>query len=576
MHSMRLAHACAASVICVVVGCGPGSGGDDDTTMNITALAVAPATATLESIDHAEVFQDFTVRATYEDGSIEDVTGLVAWNVQPQFGAMQGARFVTTGQVGGVATVTATLDSALGTAEVTINIRTTRVDPSAPPNAPDLFGSGTIDPARAPSVIYPPDQVVVPANLGDFDVHWADASNNDVWEISLRSAHSDIRVYVGASFPRWYAFDATEWLAASGNADTVTAMVRGVSTAVPGQIGVSAGVTATLPDQPIGGGLYYWAAASAAGAPEGIYRHDLSRPGEPAERFYTVAEEPAGRCVACHILSRDGTRMAITYDGGNEEGTLMDVATRTPIAPEPGNWNYGTFTADGTRLITAFQGYLDIRDSATGAVVGQVPTGAWTTQPDFSPTGSMIAYVAAPMTLPSYNVSFSGGSIVVQPYDGANYGAPVTIVPNAGGGQNNYYPSVSPDGAWVVFNRSTGDSYNDPDAELWVASATGAGTPIKLDRANIQSGLVNSWTRWAPFEQTVNGERMFWITFSSMRQFGNRLGAGARPQVWMAGFFPDRAAMGVDPTAPAFWLPFQDIDTNNHIAQWTEQVVPIE
>jgi hypothetical protein len=44
----------------------------------------------------------------------------------------------------------------------------------------------------------------------------------------------------------------------------------------------------------------------------------------------------------------------------------------------------------------------------------------------------------------------------------------------------------------------------------------------------------------------------------------------------MAAFFPDRATAGGDPTGPAFWLPFQDINTNNHIAQWTEQVIPIE
>lgn len=558
----------------LVIACGP-SGGADDSTENITALTIAPAMATLESVDHAEVFQDFTVRATYDDGSFKDVTADVAWNVQPQFGEMQGARFVTTGQVGGVATVTASLGPAVGNAEVAINIRTTRVDPSAPPNAPDLFGSGTLDPSRAPSVVYPPDHVVVPANIGNFDVHWADASNNDVWEIALKSAHSDVRVYVGASFPRWYAFTAAEWLAAAGNEDDVTATVRGVSTTVPGMIGASAGVTATLPDQPIQGGLYYWAAASASGTPEGIYRHDLSLPGQPVQEFYTRAEEPAGRCVACHILSRDGTRMAITYDGGNEEGTLMDVASRTPIAPEPGNWNYGTFTPDGHQLIAAFNGNLDIRDSGTGAVQAQVPTGAWTTQPDFSPTGNVITYVAAPMAAGSYNVSFTGGSIVVQPWDGTNYGVPTTIVPNGGAPQNNYYPSVSPDGQWVVFNRSTGDSYNDPDAELWVVPVAG-GTPIRLDTANITSGLVNSWTRWAPFEQTVNGERMFWITFSSMRQFGNRLAQGTHPQIWMAAFFPDRATAGADPTAPAFWLPFQDIDTSNHIAQWTEQVIEIE
>ncbi|MFH2006499.1 MAG: hypothetical protein ABI333_07940 [bacterium] len=30
------------------------------------------------------------------------------------------------------------------------------------------------------------------------------------------------------------------------------------------------------------------------------------------------------------------------------------------------------------------------------------------------------------------------------------------------------------------------------------------------------------------------------------------------------------------PSAPAFRLPFQEIDSNNHIAQWTEVVVPVQ
>ena len=42
----------------------------------------------------------------------------------------------------------------------------------------------------------------------------------------------------------------------------------------------------------------------------------------------------------------------------------------------------------------------------------------------------------------------------------------------------------------------------------------------------------------------------------------------------MAGVDPDRVAIGQDPSYPAFALPFQDISTSNHIAQWTTQVVP--
>ena len=117
----------------------------------------------------------------------------------------------------------------------------------------------------------------------------------------------------------------------------------------------------------------------------------------------------------------------------------------------------------------------------------------------------------------------------------------------------------------------------DPDAELWVVKTDGTVGPLKLDAANIGAGLTNSWARWAPFEGSFgqDAERIYWLTFSSKRDFGVRLVGAGRPQIWMTPFFPDRAATGADPTAPAFRLPFQDLNSSNHIAQWTERVVPV-
>jgi hypothetical protein len=60
---------------------------------------------------------------------------------------------------------------------------------------------------------------------------------------------------------------------------------------------------------------------------------------------------------------------------------------------------------------------------------------------------------------------------------------------------------------------------------------------------------------------------------SSKRNFGVRLVNQARPQIWMSPFFPDQAQMSVDPSGAPFRLPFQDITSDNHIAQWTEKVV---
>ena len=96
------------------------------------------------------------------------------------------------------------------------------------PGTPGLFG-GAEDAARAPNVVYPPADVVVPRNLGDFEIHWTDAVNN-VFEISLHTDLSDVRVYVpggngdaaAGPMPSWAGFLSAEWQAAVGNEPSVS------------------------------------------------------------------------------------------------------------------------------------------------------------------------------------------------------------------------------------------------------------------------------------------------------------------------------------------------------------------
>lgn len=143
----------------------------------------------------------------------------------------------------------------------------------------------------------------------------------------------------------------------------------------------------------------------------------------------------------------------------------------------------------------------------------------------------------------------------------------------------NFYPSWSPDGQWILFNQTapaTGlTSYNNGNASLFVVKSDGSAPPVALTTANNALGLTNSWGRWAPFQQTVgaNADPIYWITVSSKRNFGVRLVNLARPQIWMTPFFPDRATAATDPSVEAFRLPFQNIESSNHIAQWTERVV---
>ncbi len=571
----------ALAVALVLAACGgPGSDDSEDPDPQPgESLEVTPSLARLEVVNGIEATQAFTVTLVKLSGARIDVTDRVRWTLgDPLIGSFAGALFTARGGSAGISTATATLDIVDGSASIEVFVRGVRVGTGAPPNAPDLFATATLDPAQSPVIAYPPDQAIVPRNLGDLEMHWRDAFGHDLYEMSMVNDHVDLKVYVGATGATgWSSFLTGEWYAASMGGRQLTVNVRAMRVASPATFGAATPRVLKLTNNDLEGGLYYWAATSAMGAPYGIFRHDFGNPGQPAEPFYTTTE--AGRCVACHALSRNGERMTIVWDGGNGSSTVLDVASQTPMIPHNQQfWNFAAYSPDGARLVTSRQGTLTVRDGVTGLATGvTVPTGAFASHPDFSPLGNLLVYARSTSGAGADDWHFTGGEIAAIPFDPAagTWGTPTTIIT---GGGNNYYPSVSPDGQWVLFNRSTEDAYDDGSAELWVARIDGSGAR-KLDLANVGPGLTNSWARWAPFRSNFGPdgatEDLFWITWSTKRDFGVRLVGVSKPQLWMSPFFPGRVAAAGDPTAPAFRLPFQDILSNNHIAQWTEVVVPI-
>ena len=553
----------------LVFGCG--SPGDDTHDDAAATLSVDPPTSELLIENGVQPTESFTATLTYPDGETRDVTSEVSFSINSGFGAFTGNTLTAHGA--GKTQVFATFTDKVAEAQVIIRLKEIRVDPALPPDAADWFSNNPEDPARAPTIVYPPADVVMPRNLGDFEVHWTDTVNN-VFEVSLKTEFADVRVIVPGgngtvANGSWLAFLAAEWTVAVGNEPTVSYQVRGVDSANPTVIGTATPQIVKLSNEEMLGGLYYWA-ATAQNGPYGIFRHDMANPGEPAEEFMTTAQT-SGRCVACHVLSRDGTKMAITYDGGNGAATLLDVATKATQASTRG-WNFGAFTPDGNKFLAVQNGTLTVLDYATQAVLTTMPASGYVTHPDLSVDGTKLVYVQKDNTGSDW--SFNGGKVFIRTFDAATntFGPEQLLVADT---NNNYYPSLSPDGQWVLFNRAAaGATYNNGNASLWVIKADG-GTAVELANANQGLGLTNSWGRWAPFQQTLGtaSEPMYWVTVSSTRDFGVRLVGAHRPQIWMTPFFPNAAAAATDPSNAAFRLPFQNIDSNNHIAQWTEQIV---
>ncbi len=584
---MRMAIACAM----FVAACGPAHhGGNDagDNTTNAT-LSLSPATSELVIMNGVPATEGFIATATFPDGTTQDVTAETLFGISDGLGLFNGPQLSLS--LAGKGTVQGVWKDKAGSAQVIARLKDVRVDPSLDPNTPTLF-TGPEDTAHGPTILYPPLNVVMPRNLGDFETHWTDANGHDVFEVSLHTEFADVRVYVpggnglaaAGPMPSWAAFQADEWLAAVGNETAVDFQVRGVTKSNPTMIGAAAPQSVKLTNEPMEGGLYYWATASTSGV-YGIFRHDMSKPGQPAEQFMTTVQTN-GRCVACHVLSRDGTKMAITYDGGDKPATMVDVGTATAAPGVPNvKWNFGTFTtAQGDEFIAVSGGKLSVRSYATQAVIANLTTPGSASHPDISPDGSQLVYVSEGAAGSDWQ--FGKGQLVVQPYDAVNHtlGAARTLVAD---NFNNYYPSWSPDGQWILFNKGVDgtpdplgnptESYNNPSASLWVVKADGSTPAIQLSTSNLATGgLTNSWGRWAPFQQTLgsSNDPLYWVTVSSKRDFGVRKRlANDWPQIWMFAFSPGTAGGGTDPGAPAFRLPFQDLDSKNHIAQWAEKVV---
>jgi hypothetical protein len=570
------------------LGCGPsettgtgGAGGTGGPLQGLQSIDVVPADATIYITDGVAGAQDYMAVGHFNDGSMRDITNLVAWSSEMPIAFFpQAAHAVASGTQGGATRVLAAAGTLQGAGTLKIIVRGNHITASTPADAMNHFG-GSPNPSLAATVVYPADGVLLPANLGTLEFQWAPAAGTDLYDLYFTSPYMDYHVYTTVNK---YTPTAQEWtwLSETHRGSAVTYSVRSTITA-GGGVGTTAARTAQFSLMDVKGGLYYWSATSAD--TEGIWRFDFGGTNTTAEKYWAQqagASDPpgvaAGHCVACHTVTRDGTKMAFTYDGGNQSGSMLDVATRNLMIPyQQDYWNFATFNPDGTVMVTSHDGVLTVRDGVTGVAMATVPTSGRATHPDWSADGNHLVYA---QDAPGSNVDWAiaGGSIYVVDYTGGTWSAPRALVQSQG--ENNYYPSFSPDGQWVLFNRAaSSSSYNNAGAEIWVIKADGSAAPFKLVAAHDGAQLTDSWPRWSPFvQQYGSGDQrgpLMWITVSSKRAYGIEMAANTRPQVWMFGFAPARMAAGMDASFPAFWLPFQNLGTNNHIAQWTTRVIPV-
>jgi hypothetical protein len=606
---------------------GTGTGGGGGPVSGLTALQISPASAAIMATNGGPAAtQSYTVTGTV-NGQTQDLTSMVSYSASPPGVVTIGADGVATatGTGAGVVVITASSGNLTAQATLTVSYTFTGADPGSagsgvPANAASLLTGAPDDPTRAPQLVYPNDGVLFPPNVTGIEVHFRPgATANTLFQVSFAGPLATVNSFVRCSAPAGidgciYLPDPSLWsVVASANAGRgpVKLRVRGTDDSGTAA-GTSAELTLQFSRDPIQGALYYWTTSGKTA----IMRWDFAGSTQSAQPYLTPINTDGKTCVGCHALAPNGDKL-VASAGGQSDGRLLlwNITKNAPMQPFPLSQRsqFESWNADGSQFVGVYgdgtpnrkgRSDLMIFDGTTGQKTGVIDLGGlradhpdWTKNPA---TSNTIVFTSIDPDAGTTDQRPANGAIASVQNTNGTWGAPQTLVPMMLG-KNRYYPAIAPDGNLVVYDESTCtsgtpalghapdkscDGDTDATATMFLTSLSGA-APIPLARANgpgvgdgAATALTNSFPKWAPFVQKLDEvNSVLWLTFSSTRQYGLRTPPAPADTgettkgtlIWMVGVSP--GVGGADPSYTAFCLPFQDITTSNHIAQWAKYFV---
>ena len=592
-----------------------GFGSLDQDAGGVVGLAIDPPSAivTVTALEASTPTSSFTANATYKNGSTAAIHA--TWTVDriDIAGIDAGGRLVPTGTAFGRVAVKADAAGLSATAIVEVRLTAT-VDTVgvSPADQGSLATSTTPDPGIL-GLAYPYDATVFPRGLTAPELMWNGGAAGDVYLVHLVAPSFDLSIFVKAEAPSRYTIPPRTWDAftTSARGQKATCELKRLSAGVAY---ASAKQTWTIADANLRGDIYYWAInrgqivkidlatgtngpafdpgpSNALGSPTPL---NAAAPNTPPWQDNGAGE----RCVACHSVSKDGSKLAGVFSRQASSGPLgfADVSTGTiqAIGDYAKNVVWDALTPDGKlAVLNASDKTLQLVDTQTGAPVATTLDGvASACDPSFSPDGTKLAVAGRCDPGFGWPVEYRTSDLVIYPFDAnaRTFGAPQTIVAGNPTADAIAFPSFSPDSNSVFFQR--GDysraKYGDPAAaqylhgndDLFVAPLTAGATPIALDAANGKGVLPadSAHLNYAPTVNPIAEGGYVWVVFTSPRDYGNRMVSpqGLPPrdatyanhkQLWVAAV--DATLGTVDPSHPAFWLPGQDPAGANMFGYWT-------
>ena len=552
----------------------------------LVSIAVMPATTTLTANDGAMPTLPFIVTGTYDDGSTAPLVNGIWSSTSPVVGTVNRTSGVYTagGVVAGRSTVTVMASGMIATGMVNVLIARTVIDTGAPADAATHFAPGVTtidDPTRAATLLYPLDHARFPENVYPANVQWSGGAANDLYRVRFDAPGVTVRAYVahsGAGFGFHWQVTRDAWRALAESAtemDVTVAVDRfdaAASTVITGRPRTLRFANAT-----IRGAIYYW----------DLGRGRIQRINGDGSGLTDFMPNPPTRardgrqCVACHVISRDGRRMAAELWDGGDTSAIFDLTGDTTLSPPPMIVPPGTvsflsasFNMDNSRLVGSTGNGLFLIDGNSGARVASTLPTSGAAHPSWSPDDTQIAYVNN--TNGSWAVDFTAGDLAVIDVTAGDIFAPPRQILAAGTPRVIARPSWSPDSRYISFQHGVHSrSYLDPGvfprdlqpATVEMVSRDG-NTSYALE--NLNGGVSNSfYPTFSPFD--AGG--YYWLAFFSTRDYGNTqvgtAGTGRR-QLWVAAVSSTPVG-GADPSSVPYWLPQQNVADHNMAAFWTQE-----
>lgn len=563
---------------------GSAPAGDAGCISGLTGITLAPAASTVMLDGTGAAPITFTATGQRAGGSTPIDATALRWSLSreddtPPGTISSGGLFSPNSEAAGVVTVKATDGCVTGTTTVTFTINAVQGTPPAGWNGAQVMTGGPL----APIIVYPSDQTRFPRNVYRTLFQWQTGGAGP-FRLIFTGPGGTYTVYTDGAHelcagknPAAACWETTQrdwgFIAGSNAGQTATVTVDRLDTSGPSPVARrSAAITLGFSRRDVPGAIFYWSTTS-----KGVRRGSLAA---AVPEDYVVGVPPttfAGgdkvKCVACHVVSRDGQYLAAPTESDMFKGLwVMEVTALPPPKPlvqkivNTDGHGYSTFSPNDAYLVAAYKGKMWQLERTTGNKVVDLALGSLMgTHPDWSPDNTQLVFATGAADAPD------NAGLALLPYQGGtSWGTPSVLVASAGG-KTNLFPTFSFDGKWIAFSRGDKGTHDDTSMQLMMVRSTMGSLPVDLTRASCTVTTRTDDCKTENYEPTwAPPGDLEWIAFNSRRRYGVVLDPGTT-QLWITAVDPSKVGTS-DPSYPAFRVPFQGLAEHNHRAFWTKDI----